>query len=257
VKRSKRSLSEPPARACPGNARAGAPNASLSGRYWLQKTKEWAGFVPSSARVGAGTWVAVPGAQWEPATRSYRLWLVPSVVPRAPGWAALTDIDDAAPSAVSASSDSPWVDIEVANTAEKVATQQAAVCSEASPFDWALDELWFEQNFCRINFQYCDGLDPSHRSGNQQKHVEVHYFNQSSCSNASWILTARYATACSIFGCTRRTFNINSSTLAPRTLAHEYWISRKGADGKYNQWTAEITSAQGNFTALSYIGHTN
>ena len=170
---------------------------------------------------------------------------------------AFTNLDGDAPSAVSESSDSPPVDVEVANAAEKVATHQAALCGEPSPFDWALDELWFKQNFCRINFKYCDGLDPSHRSGNQQKHAEAHYFNQSFCSNASWKLTYRFATACDPFGCTRRIFTADSGTLAPRTLTHEYWTSGKGADGKYNQWTAEITSAQGNFTALSYFGYTN
>jgi hypothetical protein len=36
------------------------------------------------------------------------------------------------------------------------------------------------------------------------------------------------------------------------------WYSKgKGADGKYSQWGAEITSDGGDFTGLAYFAYTN
>jgi hypothetical protein len=123
-------------------------------------------------------------------------------------------------------------------------------------FDWPLDERWFKDNFCRANFQYCDTLDASHRAGTQHKHAEVHYFSQSLCSNSSFTFSQRYATACDPFGCTRRTWQISAGPMPPRIVYHEYWTGPKGADGKYRQWTATITSDQGNYVGLSYFGYT-
>jgi hypothetical protein len=172
----------------PGHARAGAPNAILSGRCWVaKKPKNGRG---SCRRARAS--VRARGLQSQ----------VPNGTQRQGAFESSMPLDGIY---VIASAATGQIDWQVADCLREAQLR----FEDAQPVNLELPGALTD----------IDGAAPSavrHRSGNQQKHVEVHYFNQFSCSNASWILTARYATACSIFGCTRRTFNINSGTLAPR-----------------------------------------
>lgn len=65
-----------------------------------------------------------------------------------------------------------------------------------------------------------------------------------------------HSPAC-FFGCTRRTYNLQGDPVPQRTVRSWFYSSGKGADDRYPEWKASITSAQGNYTAHAHFAFTN
>lgn len=119
------------------------------------------------------------------------------------------------------------------------------------------DEIWFENNFCVPGTQYCDALEPSHSTSYRAKKSNTHYFKQSFCSAANYTFAYRYATACGLFECTRRTYDLELRSVPKRVVQSWFYSSGKGADDRYPGWKASVTSVQGNYTAHAHFAFTN
>jgi hypothetical protein len=137
---------------------------------------------------------------------------------------------------------------------ENVARTAQAACAEPA-WDWVVDDQWFRSHFCDPSFQYCDTFDPSHSDNRQNRYSRSWFFNQSHCSNATYELRHRYATACWLFGCTRRTFTLEYGTLLPRRYIGWLYSAGRDASDQWHRWYTSIVSAQGNFTAMSHHGY--
>lgn len=145
----------------------------------------------------------------------------------------------------------PSVQAEPPPPATGEAETQQALCSEPL-WDWVGDANWFQAGFCDPFFQYCKELLPSHANSQRNKFSISSYFNESFCSATHYALTWTEADACDIFGCTIRTFLIESGTVANRFVHTASWHSTgTDADDQWPAWNASMSSDQGNFTAMS------
>jgi hypothetical protein len=145
---------------------------------------------------------------------------------------------------------------ETPSQGESVGTTRQAVCPEPPSWDWFGDDNWFRSNFCQAGVSItCQTLSrvPIATAGVKAGTSSASFYGQSHCSSAVGGGSERFATACDLFGCTRRTFLLPSVMVPSRTVVFDVRSARKGADGKFHEWKRDITSREpSNFVGLEH-----
>jgi hypothetical protein len=129
-----------------------------------------------------------------------------------------------------------------------------AICAEPA-WDWVADDQWFRNTYCGFGFQYCDSLDASHNAKRRGRNEEAYFFNQSFCSAATLTNLARIAYSCHwLWGCSYINVILDQHGVdSGMVLGKFHRASKRDEDDQWPEYKASITSAQGNFTGMSFF----